>query len=334
MKETLLGGFIVGVLFGFVLQRSRMCFNSAIRDIRFAKDNWLWKQGLMAIAVQTVGFQLLASLGLIKLSPLAFIPAAQIVGGFFFGMGMVLAGGCASGVTYRIGEGNVVSIIAATFFALSAGAVRAGKLKFMLNWFGKPITVSMSNPGVYAAKEGKVAPTIANWLGLDPWVVAIVFTVLILAYLFLTKTTTRKAPMHWTVGGLLLGLVGMLGYWSQQKYALGITGGWINLFQATVTENAYSWMGLEVFGVIVGAFLAALIYREFKIRFPRDPKSYVYAIVGGIFMGWGAGVAGGCNVGHLLSGLPHLALSSIVAAIFFIAGNWFMFWWLYGRKGV
>jgi len=69
----------------------------------------------MAIAVETIGFQLMAALGVIKLNPLAFIPAAQIVGGFAFGMGMVLAGGCASGVTYRIGEGNAVAIIAATF---------------------------------------------------------------------------------------------------------------------------------------------------------------------------------------------------------------------------
>jgi len=86
MQGTLIGGLIVGLLFGFLLQRSRMCFNSAIRDVRYFKDNWLWKQGLMAIAVETIGFQLMAALGVIKLNPSAFIPAAQIVGGFAFGM--------------------------------------------------------------------------------------------------------------------------------------------------------------------------------------------------------------------------------------------------------
>jgi len=214
MQGTLIGGLIVGVLFGFLLQRSRMCFNSAIRDVRYFKDNWLWKQGLMAIAVETIGFQLMAALGVIKLNPSVFIPAAQIVGGFAFGMGMVLAGGCASGVTYRIGEGNAVAIIAATFYALFAGAARNGKLKPITALFGKPITVTMENPGVYAAKDGQVAPTVANLLGIDPWIVAIVFALIIFAYLFFTKTSQRKAPMHWTVGGILIGLVGMLAYWS------------------------------------------------------------------------------------------------------------------------
>ncbi len=331
MQGTLIGGLIVGILFGFLLQRTRMCFNSAIRDVRYFKDNWLWKQGLMAIAVETIGFQLMAAVGAIKLNPSAFIPAAQIVGGFAFGMGMVLAGGCASGVTYRIGEGNVLGIIAATFYALFAGAARNGKLKSVTALFGKPITVTMENPGVYAAKDGKVAPTVANLLGIDPWIVAIVFALILLAYLFFTKTSERKAPMHWTIGGILIGLVGMLGYWSQQTYSLGITGGWINLFTATLTDAPYNWIGMEVFGIIVGAFISALIFKEFKIRFPKDPKAYVQAVIGGALMGWGAGVAGGCNIGHFLSGVPHLAISSLLATAFFILGNWFMYWMLYGR---
>lgn len=331
MKGTLIGGLIVGILFGFLLQRTRMCFNSAIRDVRYFKDNWLWKQGLMAIAVETIGFQLMAAMGAIKLNPSAFIPAAQIVGGFAFGMGMVLAGGCASGVTYRIGEGNVLGIIAATFYALFAGAARNGKLKSVTALFGKPITVTMQNPGVYAAKDGKVAPTVANLLGIDPWIVAIIFALILLAYLFFTKTSQRKAPIHWTVGGILIGLVGMLAYWSQQTYSLGITGGWINLFTATLTDAPYNWIGMEVFGIIIGAFISALIFKEFKIRFPKDPKAYVQAVIGGALMGWGAGVAGGCNIGHFLSGVPHLAISSLLATAFFILGNWFMYWVLYGR---
>jgi len=330
MQGTLIGGLIVGILFGFLLQRTRMCFNSAIRDVRYFKDNWLWKQGLMAIAVETIGFQLMAAVGAIKLNPSAFIPAAQIVGGFAFGMGMVLAGGCASGVTYRIGEGNVLGIIAATFYALFAGAARNGKLKSVTALFGKPITVTMENPGVYAAKDGKVAPTVANLLGIDPWIVAIVFALILFAYLFFTKTSERKAPMHWTIGGILIGLVGMLAYWSNQSYSLGITGGWINLFTATLTDAPYNWIGMEVFGIIVGAFISALIFKEFKIRFPKDPKAYVQAVIGGALMGWGAGVAGGCNIGHFLSGVPHLAISSLLATAFFILGNWFMYWMLYG----
>ncbi|ACI20064.1 YeeE/YedE family protein [Dictyoglomus thermophilum] len=326
-------GLLVGILFGVVLQRSRMCFNSAIRDIKFNKDNYLVKMAAVAILIETLGFHLVASLGWIKLNPLPFIPLAQIIGGFLFGMGMVLAGGCASGVTYRIGEGYITAILAGLFYGITASAVRGGVLNFVNSWFGSPITVTMQDPGIYNAVEGKVSPTIANVLGINPWIVAIVFAVLLAIYIWGTKTTERQVSgLNWLTGGVALGIVGILGYLSQKSYALGITGGWVNLLRGTVSGVAYNWIGMEVLGIIIGAFVSALISKEFKLRVPKDPKTYLQVILGGILMGFGAGVAAGCNIGHILSGLPHLALSSILATIFFVLGNWFMFWYLYARK--
>lgn len=326
-------GLIIGILFGVVLQRSRMCFNSAIRDVKFSKDNYLMKMAALAILIETIGFHLVASLGWIKLNPLPFIPLAQIIGGFLFGMGMVLAGGCASGVTYRIGEGYVTSILAGLSFGITASAVRGGVLNFVNSWFGKPITVSLQDPGIYNAVEGKVSPTIANVLGVNPWIVAIIFAILLAIYIWGTKTTERQVTgLNWVQGGIALGIVGILGYLSQKTYALGITGGWVNLLRGTISGAPYNWIGMEVLGIIIGAFIAALASKEFKLRVPKDPKTYLQVILGGILMGFGAGVAAGCNIGHILSGLPHLALSSILAFIFFVLGNWFMYWYLYARK--
>jgi len=39
--------------------------------------------------------------------------------------------------------------------------------------------------------------------------------------------------------------------------------------------------------------------------------------------------AGGCNIGHFFSGVPQLAISSIVASVFLVLGNWAMTWILY-----
>uniref|UniRef100_A0A7C3MGN4 YeeE/YedE family protein n=1 Tax=Dictyoglomus thermophilum TaxID=14 RepID=A0A7C3MGN4_DICTH len=326
-------GLLVGILFGVVLQRSRMCFNSAFRDVKFSKDNYLLKMAALAILVETIGFHLVASLGFIKLNPLPFIPLAQIVGGFLFGMGMVLAGGCASGVTYRIGEGYITSILAGLSFGITASAVRGGKLNFVNSWFGKPITVNLQDPGIYNAVDGKVNPTLATLLGINPWIIAIIWAIILAIYIWGTKTTERQTTgLNYITGGIALGIVGIIGYLSQKTYALGITGGWINLLRATTTETSYNWIGMEVLGIIVGAFISTLAYKEFKLRVPKDPKTYVQVIAGGILMGFGAGVAAGCNIGHVLSGLPHLALSSILATIFFVLGNWFMYWYLYQRK--
>jgi uncharacterized membrane protein YedE/YeeE len=334
-----LQGLLVGILFGVLLQRSRLCFNSAIRDVKMTKDNYLLKMALLAILVETIGFQLVAQLGLIKLNPLPFIPLAQIIGGFLFGMGMVLAGGCASGVTYRIGEGYITAFFAAIFYGITAAAVRGGPLQIVNKWLGKPITTTNNPSGVYAATDGKVNLTLANLLNVNPWIIAIIFALLLLVVILVWKTTERKVTgLNWIWGGILVGLTGIIAYLSQKTYALGITGGWVNLLRTT-TGNLdlskgvpYNWIGMEVFGIIVGAFIAALLSKEFKLRMPKDPKTFVQVALGGILMGFGAGVAQGCNIGHILSGLPHLAISSLVFTVFVVAGNWLMVWYLFERK--
>jgi uncharacterized membrane protein YedE/YeeE len=334
-----LQGLLVGIIFGVLLQRSRLCFNSAIRDVKMTKDNYLMKMALLAILIETIGFQLVAQLGLIKLNPLPFIPLAQIIGGFLFGMGMVLAGGCASGITYRIGEGYVTAFVAAIFFGITAAAVRGGPLQIVNKWFGKSITTTNNPSNVYSATDGKVNLTLANLLNVNPWIIAIIFALLLLVVILVWKTTERKVTgLNWIWGGILVGLTGIIAYLSQKIYALGITGGWVNLLRTT-TGNLdlskgvpYNWIGMEVFGIIIGAFIGALLSKEFKLRMPKDPKTFVQVALGGIIMGFGAGVAQGCNIGHILSGLPHLAISSIVFTIFVIVGNWLMVWYLFERK--
>lgn len=334
-----LQGFLVGILFGVLLQRSRLCFNSAIRDVKMTKDNYLAKMAILAILVETIGFQLAAQFGWIKLNPLPFVPMAQIVGGLLFGMGMVLAGGCASGITYRIGEGYITAFFAAIFYGISAAAVRGGPLQFINKWFGKPITTT-NNPGnYYAATDGKVNLSIANLLNINPWIIAVIFSIILLVIILLWKTTERKVTgLNWIWGGILVGLTGIIAYISQKTYALGITGGWVNLLRTTTAKLdlskgvPYNWIGMEVFGIIIGAFIAALAYKEFKLRMPKEPTTFLKVALGGILMGIGAGSAYGCNIGHILSGLPHLAISSLVFFIFTVAGNWLMVWYLFERK--
>ncbi|MCG6197683.1 YeeE/YedE family protein, partial [Anoxybacillus sp. LAT_38] len=89
----------------FVLQRGRFCVVGAYRDVILVKDNRMFIAVLIAIAVQSIGVYALAGLGLIQLSDVPFTWLGAIVGGFVFGWGIVLAGGCATGTWYRAGEG-------------------------------------------------------------------------------------------------------------------------------------------------------------------------------------------------------------------------------------
>ena len=57
---------------------------------------------LVAITVQSIGLFILTSLGLVNVP--AHTIVGTVIGSFVFGIGIVLAGGCATGTYYRAGE--------------------------------------------------------------------------------------------------------------------------------------------------------------------------------------------------------------------------------------
>ncbi|SVE14456.1 uncharacterized protein METZ01_LOCUS467310, partial [marine metagenome] len=73
-------------------------------------------------------------------------------------------------------------------------------------------------------------------------------------------------------------------------------------------------------GVLPGALVGALYSREFKIRFPQNPKRYIQALGGGVIMGYGAGLAVGCTVGAFFSSIPSLSLSGWLFALALAGG--------------
>ena len=99
-----------GFIYGMCLQYGRFCFSSAFRDL-FAVGVPRMVVGVM---VATVLFALVSAFvtatGLSTFHAAPTSPHAFIAG-LIFGIGMVFAGGCASGSLYKAGEGNGVSVI-------------------------------------------------------------------------------------------------------------------------------------------------------------------------------------------------------------------------------
>ena len=59
----------------------------------------------------------------------------------------------------------------------------------------------------------------------------------------------------------------------------------------------------------------------FSIKALEDVKTWLFLIIGGLFVGFGARYAGGCTSGHAISGLSNLQYKSLIAVIgFFIGG--------------
>ena len=77
-----------------------------------------------------------------------------------------------------------------------------------------------------------------------------------------------------------------------------------------------------VWGMVMGAFVAALLAVEFKSRRPRERRRYFQAAGGGVLMGVGATLAMGCTIGAFFSAIPSLALNGWVFALCLAAGAW------------
>ena len=334
LVPVLIAGIIVGAIFGFVLQRGRMCMNSAFRDIILLKEYKLAKAVVLALLVCMIGFGILVVSGTLSLN-IKPLHLGSVVGGLIFGMGMILAAGCASGTTYRIGEGMVGSLVAVGGFCIGLVAAKFGLFA--------DVTTALTNDGVKIALFGDLTPIFMIIIGAALF--AIVFWKWVMPAMKDKKgdrdmkTKIFKDGWSWYVTGILVGIVNIVAWLvaffvANFNYPLGISGGWLSDAQwilTGATVDKYLWFGFIVMGIILGGFIGSKLAGEFKLRAPKDPKILIQQLIGGIIMGLGAVFAMGCNIGNLLSGIPQLSLGSIVVGVSIILGCWIMTYIMFMR---
>ncbi len=322
-------GLPVGFLFGIILQRGRFCMNSAFRAVRFAGDATLLRAYLLAVAVQAVLIHLGASLGLLEMWRVPFYWRAAVVGGLVFGIGMTLAGGCSSGTWSRVGEGMVSSFVALLGFGLAAAATVWGVLR--------PVRLWVRGGTGSEIEIGGQVPTLANLLGVHPWVIVGVGAVAVVVWAI---RSPREVPLFgwgWMKTGLLLGLLAAPAWFlsglTGRHYGLSITGptALMARFATAGDASGINWAVFMVLAMPFGSFAAARLSGELSWRAP-PPQRMAGQFGGGLLMGFGAVTAGGCNIGHGLTGVSALALSSVVSTVFTILGVWAGTYWFFQRR--
>ncbi len=118
--------------------------------------------------------------------------------------------------------------------------------------------------------------------------------------------------------GLFWGVFGGLKLWGDWFNHLIGAGGLLGLPHEpeSLLMHRISLMNLAL---LLGAFAAALMSRQFIIN--RPPRlEYVWAAMGGIFMGIGATLAGGCTVGGFLIPLLHASPAGMVMWLGLLVG--------------
>jgi len=123
-----LAWFIIsGLLMGLICQRSRFCIVKAFRD-PFMTGESDGSVGVMAgLVITLIGFTAIKFFGIgagetLRAREMTWVFdqfwLRGLIGGFIFGLGMTVAGGCAVGTLWRVGEGQVKLWMAALGFLI------------------------------------------------------------------------------------------------------------------------------------------------------------------------------------------------------------------------
>ena len=331
MLQMVLTGLVCGALLGFVMQRGRFCLTGGFRDMYIAKDNRMFYALLIAIAVQSVGAYTLIQLGVIEYTAGSFPILAVIVGSFIFGIGIVFAGGCATGTWYRAGEGLLGSWIALFGYMTMSAMMRTGPLA--------PVNNSMQSSVQLPSNS------MAESTGLSVWVF-IAILVGIVAFIVIREQRKPKVVIptmkpkrtglahllfekrwHPFFTALLVGAIATLAWplseATGRMFGLGITAPSANILQYLVTGDQanINWGVFLVLGIFLGSFLAAKGSREFRFRMP-DAKTGITSFIGGNLMGFGASLAGGCSIGNGLVMTAMMTWQGWVSLLFIMVGTW------------
>lgn len=345
-------GLLLGVISGFFMHRSDYCVTAMFRDAILFRNTFLLRALILQIVFSMVIFEIARLLGFLPLYPFPLLGTpslANLIGGFVFGLGMVLAGGCVVGTLYKIGAGSLLSVIA--FVGLIIGS---GIYAEVHPWWADFMKQTSFLHGV---------KTIPELVQINPSIAVSIVVVSVLP-LFLKWHREKKWERHSLVigyiqpwkTGIVLSFIGLLSY-LLMGMPLGITTTYAKM--AAMIENIFSpehvskvaffqAMPLNlvhpstgallqggagpnidavwaiqfpvIIGIVLGSAISAILLKEFAIRWHVPPYQFVLTLCGGIILGLGSRLVPGCNVWHLMSGLPILAIQSILFLVGLLPG--------------
>ena len=131
---AILTGVLMGVVFGFALEKSRVFEPGIIVGQMQLRNFIMLKIFLTAVATGAVVLAVLNGLGYVKLQPKAAIYAADIVGGLILGAGISLAGACPGTTLAQIGVGYRDAL-----FTLFGGLCGAVAFTYAQPWLDKAL---------------------------------------------------------------------------------------------------------------------------------------------------------------------------------------------------
>lgn len=315
----------VGILFGAAAQHSRFCLRSA--TIEFATRAWgsslsIW---VIAFSVAVLGVQSMIAFGVLDVSQARQLAATgslsgAIIGGALFGAGMILARGCASRLLVLSATGNLRAVVTGLVLTLTAQASLRGGLA--------PVREALGALWIVPGGSGR---NLLTAFGISPTTITIVSGATLLCALWFAQA--KGTDISRIFAALLVGVAVALGWMGTYAVATAsfdvvavssvtFTGPSADTLMGLVNERALPLgfgSGL-VPGVFLGAMGMAMSTGDARIqRFEADMPMERY-LLGGVLMGFGSMLAGGCAVGAGMSGGSVFAITAWVALLFMWIG--------------
>ncbi len=113
-----------GFIYGILQQYGRFCFASAFRDLIMVKVPRMFVGIIIGLIMLSIVNSYIVSIYPDKYI-IESIGFHGLLGGLIFGIGMVFAGGCATGSLYKTGEGNMISFTVLLSLAFSQAIFQA-----------------------------------------------------------------------------------------------------------------------------------------------------------------------------------------------------------------
>lgn len=310
-------GLLVGLVFGVAAQRSDFCLRAAAIEFWRGQPGSRMAVWLLVFGVAFTGTQALFWAGALDAGSIRQLStpgtlSGAVIGGLMFGVGMVLARGCASRLLVLSATGNGRALVAGLVLTVAAQASLTGVLS--------PLRGSLSALAIVPAEMRDLSLLIPHWVGV---LAGTCFIVSAIGLAWRTHLSLTQFVMGCGVGCAILLGWGATAYVASQSFdiipvqSITFTGPSADTLSVLIVQpNVTPNFGLGLVpGVFVGSFIAAIVSGTFKIQSFTQETPLPRYLTGAVLMGFGSMLAGGCAVGAGVTGGSLMALTAWVALL-------------------
>ena len=310
-------GALVGLVFGFMAQRSRFCARAAVLECCTGQAGERLSVWWLAFGAALLGTQLLVVAGALKPMASRFIAnpgslSGAVLGGLLFGAGMILTRGCASRLLILSATGNLRALLSGLVFAVTVQATIAGWLAPARQFFYQlwPIDGGPS-------RDLQVLSGTAPWGG--PVLALVVFAG---GVWFFWRQHRGRAWL--ALGAVATGLSIAAGWGLTQAVASqsfepvaitslsfsGPSAEWLMRVLSTASVPGFGFDAGLLPATFIGSLIGALLWGDFRFEGFKTENKLGHYLTGAVLMGFGAVLAGGCTVGAGMTGGAIFALTA------------------------